>query len=120
MQPDVPANHDNLGLALSVQGKLDEAIAEFRTAIRLHPNKAVGHINLGKALHNQGKLDDAIAEYRATIRLQPDRADAHDEPRQRPARPGQARSKLSPNTARRSGSSPTTPWPMPASAAPCR
>ena len=69
--------HSNLGEALSQQGKLDEAIAEYRTAIRLQPDLAVAHYNLGNALKDQGKLDEAIAEYRTAIRLQPDYAEAH-------------------------------------------
>jgi tetratricopeptide (TPR) repeat protein len=49
---------------------LDEAIVEFRKAIRLKPDLA--HANLGNALRRQGKLDEAVAEYREAIRLQPD------------------------------------------------
>ena len=57
---------------------MDEAIAEFRAAIRVNPDFAIGHYNLGVALKKQGKLDEAIAEFRAAIRLQPDFADAHN------------------------------------------
>ena len=57
---------------------MDEAIAEFRTAIRLQPDDAVAHYNLGIALAAQGKLDEAIAEYRTAIRLKPDYAMAHN------------------------------------------
>ena len=59
------------------QGKLDEAVAEYRAAIRLKPDYAEAHYNLGIALTDQGKLDEAVAEYRAAIRLQPDYAEAH-------------------------------------------
>ncbi len=69
--------HNNLGIALKAQGKLDEAIAEFREAIRVQPDHAMAHNNLGVALENQGKFDDAIAEYHQAIRLQPDDAKAH-------------------------------------------
>ncbi len=34
----------------------DEAIAEFRAAIRLKPDDATAHYNLGNALKAQGKL----------------------------------------------------------------
>ena len=56
--------HNNLGVALRDQGKLEEAVAEFRTAIRLNPDYAEAHYNLGFALHSQGKLEEAVAEYR--------------------------------------------------------
>ena len=65
-------------LRLGGQGKLDEAIAEYRTAIRLQPDYATLHDNLGAALERQGKLDEAIAEYRTAIRIQPDFANAHN------------------------------------------
>ena len=60
----------NLGLALARQGKVDEAIARFRAAIRIKPNHGAAHNNLGLALEAQGKFDEAITEYRAAIRLQ--------------------------------------------------
>ena len=56
--------HINLGNALGNQRKLEEAVAEFRTAIRLKPDDALAHYNLGVALIEQGKLAEAIAEFR--------------------------------------------------------
>jgi serine/threonine-protein kinase len=76
LRPDFAA-HNDLGVALSHQGKLDEAIAEYREAIRLKPNFAETHSNLGLALSDQGKLDGAIVEYREAIRLKPDYAESH-------------------------------------------
>ena len=67
----------SLGNALIRQGKLDEASAAYREAIRLKPDDAEGHYGLGNALKGQGKLDEAIAEYREAIRLKPDHAEAH-------------------------------------------
>ncbi len=99
------------------QGKLDEAIAEFRAAIRLKPDYAEAHINLGIALQDQGKLEEAIAEYRAAIRLKPDYAEAHYN-LGLALKPRGSWRRRSPNTARRSGSSPTTPRPTSTSASP--
>ncbi len=69
--------HCKRGNALSDEGKLEEATAEFRTAIRLAPDFAEAHCNLGNALRTQGKLDEAVGEYRTAIRLKPDLAMAH-------------------------------------------
>ena len=69
--------HYNRGVDLQEQGKLEEAVAEYRTAIRLNPGYAEAHVNLGHALFNQWKLEEAVAELRTAIRLQPDDADAH-------------------------------------------
>ena len=51
---------------------MDEAIAEYRAAIRVQPDHVKAHHGLGWALERQGKLDEAIAEYRTDIRIQPD------------------------------------------------
>jgi Tfp pilus assembly protein PilF len=67
-----------LGYALRKQGKLDEAIVEYRKAIELDPKYAGAHNNLGVALMGQGKLDEAIAEYRKAIELDSKYAGAHN------------------------------------------
>ena len=38
LKPDYAEAHNNLGIALTDQGKLDEAVAEYREAIRLKPD----------------------------------------------------------------------------------
>ena len=67
----------NRGVELRRQGKLDEAIAEYRAAIKLRPSFAEAHNNLGEALHLQGKYEEAIAAFRDTIRVKADHANAH-------------------------------------------
>ena len=134
-------------------GKLDEAIAEYREAIRLEPDLAEAHyqprqlrsagsgqvrrgrspsyrrgdpaparrrrcpLNLGHTFIVQGKLDEAVAEYREAIRLKADVAEAHCNLGIALERKGSS-TRRSPTTARRSGSSPTTPRPT-ATSAPC-
>ena len=73
-------------------------------------------LNLGDALQAQGKLDEAVAEYREAIRLKPDYAGPTATSASPCATRGQARRGRSPNSARRSGSSPTTPRPTTTSA----
>jgi superkiller protein 3 len=70
--------HYNLGKALRDKGQPDEAIAEYREAIRLKPDLAMAHNNLGSALPDKGQLDEAIAECREALRLQEDFAMAHN------------------------------------------
>jgi Tfp pilus assembly protein PilF len=69
--------HLGLGLALAGQGQADEAVDEFRAALKLRPDDATAHYNLGTALVCQGQVDAAIAEYRAALKLQPDDVSAH-------------------------------------------
>ena len=56
--------HFSLGNARD-QRKLDEAIAEYQTAIRVNHTYAEAHCNLGLTLLDIGELDEAIVEYRA-------------------------------------------------------
>ena len=74
--PSYAEGHDNLGIALSNVGRLDEGMAQFRTAIALSPRNHESHNNLGIALARQGKIPEAIAEYRAALAIKPDYADA--------------------------------------------
>jgi serine/threonine-protein kinase len=77
LRPDLPADHNNLGLALVATGDLPGAIAAFREAIRLRPDDAMYHNNLGLALVATGDLPGAVAACREAVRLKPDLAEAH-------------------------------------------
>lgn len=57
---------------------MDQAITEYRTAIRFGPNLAEAHVNLGCVLRECGKLDEAAACHQQAIRLKPTYADAHN------------------------------------------
>ena len=74
--PDYSRVYNNIGVDLLAQGKLDEAIAEFRKATEADPQSAEGHANLGNAYRVQGRLDEAIRHYRVAVRVAPDRAEA--------------------------------------------
>jgi len=69
--------HYLTGWALWKQGKLDDAIREYREALRLRPNFPGAHVEIGIALKGKGDSDGELAEYRAAVRLDPDNADAH-------------------------------------------
>ena len=77
LNPGLAAAHDNLGVALVMLGKRDEAIAEYEAAIRLDPNAALFRSNLGAALYGQGRAADAIAPFTEALRLNPVLAPAH-------------------------------------------
>ena len=64
--------HANLAAALEERGRGDEAIAEYRQALRARPASAAVLNNLGAALQAAGQLDEAIRSYREAIRSQPD------------------------------------------------
>ena len=79
-KPAEVAEHHNLkGIALGYQGKEDEAIAEFREAVRLRPNFVDAHLNLGRALRRQRMSTEAIAEFLEATRLDPANVSARDD-----------------------------------------
>ena len=53
--------HNNLGNALRDQGKLEEAVACYHTALNLQPDYAQAEYNLGNVLRDQGKPEEAVA-----------------------------------------------------------
>jgi tetratricopeptide (TPR) repeat protein len=61
----------NYGKQLALQGRLDEAIVEFREAVRIDPKLRVAHYNLGLALSMQGRTSEALDEYRASVVADP-------------------------------------------------
>jgi len=69
--------HNNLGLAFADQGRLEEAILQYREAVQVDDRSAEARNNLGLALAAQGKLDEAITHYREAIRLRNNYVKAH-------------------------------------------
>ena len=67
----------NLGTELQAEGRLDEAVEQYRQVLALTPDDALAHSNLGTALAAQGRLDEAIGHYERALALAPGDADAH-------------------------------------------
>jgi tetratricopeptide (TPR) repeat protein len=70
--------HNKLGDAYSNKGRTDEAIEEFKEAIRLQPYFEMAHNNLGLAYRKQGRIDEAIEEFKLALKLKPDNPKAHN------------------------------------------
>jgi len=56
INPNYPWGHHGLGVVYAQQGKLDEAIAEYETAIRINPNMAYAHSELEFIYRDYNKL----------------------------------------------------------------
>ncbi len=69
--------HNNLGVWLGTQGKVEEAIQHYREVIRIHPYHVNSRFNLGNALLSQGKVEEALQYYEEAIRIDPHDAQAH-------------------------------------------
>jgi tetratricopeptide (TPR) repeat protein len=76
--PDSYGVRNNLGNAYRNQGRMDEAIEEFRAALRLKPNFVEAHNNLGLTYVDKGLLDTAIQRFKKALYLKPDYAEAHN------------------------------------------
>jgi tetratricopeptide (TPR) repeat protein len=77
---DVPQGarpHYDYGSALQKQGKLDEAVEQYKIALQLNPKHAEAHMNLGNALSGQAKFDAAAPHMETALRLQPNNGDFH-------------------------------------------
>jgi tetratricopeptide (TPR) repeat protein len=58
------------GLA-NLDGRLNDAIAAFQSAIALNPNLPEAHYGLGNALFEKNRMADAIAAYQKALQLSP-------------------------------------------------
>ncbi|HEY2343448.1 MAG TPA: tetratricopeptide repeat protein, partial [Chthoniobacteraceae bacterium] len=70
--------HGNAAKLLRLRGRLDDAIAEYREAIRARPDFAEAHSEMGLALLAEGKIEEAVAACREGVRLQPGTALTHN------------------------------------------
>jgi protein O-mannosyl-transferase len=69
--------HNNLGVALFSERKLEESISHFKTAIKIKPYYADPHYNLGNAFLSTGRTKEAIFHYKTATSLKPGDVDAH-------------------------------------------
>ncbi len=69
--------HARLGLVLSKEGRLDEAINQYREALRLKPDDADAHYDLANTLYRKGLWDEAVDEYREDLKLSPNDFSGH-------------------------------------------
>jgi tetratricopeptide (TPR) repeat protein len=65
--------HYSLGSALAVQGRVAEAIPQFREALRLNPQNVEALNDLGLALVLEGAVAEGIGFYQQAIAAQPGR-----------------------------------------------
>jgi superkiller protein 3 len=69
---DEAVQRNNLGASLLQQGKMEEAIAEFRKAVTLDPKYTGAQLNLAYAYDRQGRIAEALAQYQTVIALEPE------------------------------------------------
>ena len=70
--------HLNLGYALEMEGRKNEAMAEYRIAAELEPDVAEPHNDLANLLDDTGHRDEAVAEFRKALQINPRYVAAHN------------------------------------------
>lgn len=70
--------HNNLGAALSRQGRSAEALDQLRAALRIMPQYREALFNMGVALADQGKYFQAVEYYQRILVISPRFAEAHN------------------------------------------
>ncbi len=77
IRDDIADFHNNLGLCLRQQDRLQDAQDCYRRAIAIKADYAPAYNNLGLDLQAVGAVDEAIAAYQSALRVQPQFAEAH-------------------------------------------
>jgi protein O-mannosyl-transferase len=77
-RPDNRWGQCDLGLALSDQGRVAEALPHFERGLKLAPDDPGAHNDLGLALAKLGRLPEAVSQYETALRFRPAFAEAHN------------------------------------------
>jgi VWFA-related protein len=75
--PEMPAAHFHLAVAMRATNDFAGAEAELREAVKLAPDSGPAHNFLGILLFKRGDVPDAITELRLGVQLQPKDATVH-------------------------------------------
>jgi len=71
---DDPLTHYNLGLLLSITGRLDDAVREYEKSLAGDPMQSDARTNLATSLARQGKVDLAMREFARVLDHDPENA----------------------------------------------
>jgi len=74
--PDDFLAHYNLAALFQFRGKLDEAIASYRDALRVDPSSVTAQNSLGAALLAADRIPEAIPEFRQVLNADPNYTNA--------------------------------------------
>jgi tetratricopeptide (TPR) repeat protein len=70
--------HNNLGLLLVEEGRVEEGMAHYRAALAAKPDDTFAENNLANALAQLGHDDEAMEHYRRALAIEPTHAEAHN------------------------------------------
>ena len=73
----VPHAYNNRGNAFITSGQLDQALADYDTAIELNPRYVEAYYNRGVAYGQAGLFDKSIESFTKSLELDPNKVDAY-------------------------------------------
>jgi tetratricopeptide (TPR) repeat protein len=74
----MPELYNLLGMILTGQSKLDEAVGCYRQVLKIKPDAVGAFINLGNVYQRLNKLEEAVASFEQALKINPDIAQAHN------------------------------------------
>jgi mono/diheme cytochrome c family protein len=77
-RPDQPVALNELGAALEIANRDEEAVGYFRRALAAQPGYTNARYNLANALADTGRLDEAIPQFEAVIAADPEDSKARE------------------------------------------
>ena len=66
--------HNNLGVACDGLGRCQDAVENYKQAVKINPEYAEAHYNLGIAYGKLGRRQDEVESYKQAIKIRPDYA----------------------------------------------
>jgi tetratricopeptide (TPR) repeat protein len=74
LAPDSAEAHELLGRSLEARGLLNDAVDQYRSALKVNPNQRGLHFLIGNALWKKRDFENARPELEAELRLNPNHA----------------------------------------------
>jgi tetratricopeptide (TPR) repeat protein len=71
--------HNDLGVAFVFRGDREQAVDEFKHALRLEPNYFAAYLNLANTLVDLGRHEEAVVQFHEALRLKPADPKAHND-----------------------------------------
>lgn len=68
--------HVNKGMNAARQGRIEEAVLEFKTALKIEPETSDAYFGLGMVYQQKGLLEEALSYYKKSIESDPTNTDA--------------------------------------------
>jgi serine/threonine-protein kinase len=77
VRPGAAVVHNNLGLVMAAQDRVEEAISHYQKAFEIDPDFGLPHYHLGLSLRPLGRVDEAIDHFLRAVQIDPEFGLAH-------------------------------------------